>query len=166
VNHESYVVSLHTVRLTLIAHTPETMRAQIAATTPEARAEMSPAFLQRLDSLNGPDPWALGFIIALAATKEVIGSCGFKGPPADGMVEIAYGIAPEHQGQGFATEAADALVRFALNDPRVTIIRAHTFELDNRSSRVLEKCGFQSLGEVMDPEDGRVWRWELRQQER
>jgi RimJ/RimL family protein N-acetyltransferase len=26
--------------------------------------------------------------------------------------------------------------------------------------RVLAKCGFQHIGEVIDPEDGLVWRWE------
>ena len=152
---------LQTSRLTLIPHAPESVRAQIAAATPEHRAEMSPAFLQRLELMTAPDPWMLGFTITLSASDEVIGSCGFKGPPdAEGMVEIAYGIAPEHQGQGLATEAADALVRFALQDPGVIIIRAHTFDPANASTRVLQKCGFQSCGMVIDPEDGAVWRWE------
>ena len=30
----------------------------------------------------------------------------------------------------------------------------------NASTRVLTKCGFRHVGEVMDPEDGLVWRWE------
>ncbi|MGH7631966.1 MAG: hypothetical protein ACREOF_21740 [Gemmatimonadales bacterium] len=30
----------------------------------------------------------------------------------------------------------------------------------NASARVLEKLGFRRLGEVIDPEDGPVWRWE------
>jgi RimJ/RimL family protein N-acetyltransferase len=139
------------------------MRAQIAAATPEERAEMSAVFLQQVDLLTAPDPWVLGFTITLSSTGTVIGSCGFKGPPdPDGTVEIAYGIAPEHQGNGFATEAVDALVRFALEDPRVTVIRAHTFEAQNPSTRVLEKCGFQPRGAVIDPEGGSVWRWEIR----
>ena len=28
------------------------------------------------------------------------------------------------------------------------------------STRVLRKCGFVHIGEVVDPEDGPVWRWE------
>jgi RimJ/RimL family protein N-acetyltransferase len=39
-------------------------------------------------------------------------------------------------------------------------IRAHTMPEQNASTRVLEKCGFRWLGEVVDPEDGAVWRWE------
>jgi ribosomal-protein-alanine N-acetyltransferase len=34
-----------------------------------------------------------------------------KGPPdTDGMAEIAYGVSPEYQCKGYATEAAAALV--------------------------------------------------------
>jgi hypothetical protein len=29
-----------------------------------------------------------------------------------------------------------------------------------RLSLVLEKCGFERIGAVIDPEDGQVWRWE------
>jgi hypothetical protein len=30
----------------------------------------------------------------------------------------------------------------------------------NASVRILEKLGFAHLGQVVDPEDGPVWRWE------
>ena len=93
----------------------------------------------------------------------MIGSCGYKGPPdADGMVEIAYAIDEAHRGQGFATEAAQALADHALKSGRVPIVRAHTLPVANASTRVLTKCGFCHVGQVIDPEDGPVWRWELR----
>ena len=91
----------------------------------------------------------------------VIGSCGFKGPPdSDGIVEIAYAIAPGYCGRGFATEVARALVAYALDDGCVRTVRAHTLPESNASTRVLAKCGFRRIGEVTDPEDGLVWRWE------
>jgi len=40
------------------------------------------------------------------------------------------------------------------------MIRSHTYGADNASARVLTKCGFKEVGQVMDPEDGMVWRWE------
>ena len=40
------------------------------------------------------------------------------------------------------------------------IRRAHTLPTPNASTRVLAKCCFQYIGEVIDPEDGLVWRWE------
>jgi RimJ/RimL family protein N-acetyltransferase len=77
-----------------------------------------------------------------------------------GAVEIAYGIVPGYQGRGYATEAAAALVTFAFGSGCVRLVRAHTLPTPNASTRVLMKCGFERAGEVMDPDDGVVWRWE------
>jgi RimJ/RimL family protein N-acetyltransferase len=80
-------------------------------------------------------------------------------------VEISYGIDPDHRGKGYATEAAAGLTSYAFGDPRVRVVRAHTFEKENASTRVLTKCGFRYIGEVIDPEDGLVWRWEKHREE-
>jgi RimJ/RimL family protein N-acetyltransferase len=101
-----------------------------------------------------------GFRIVHRESGNAIGSCSFKGPPADGMVEIAYGIDADQQGKGYATEAARALVDFAFGFPEVRRILAHTLPQPNASTRVLAKSGFQRTGEVVDPEDGLVWRFE------
>jgi ribosomal-protein-alanine N-acetyltransferase len=123
--------------------------------------EVSPAWLELLRVATVADPWTLGFAVVHPADGCVIGSAGFKGPPDDdGVVEIAYGIAPGYQGRGYATEAAAALVSFARERVDVRTIRAHTRPEPNASTHVLAKCGFQQLGEVTDPEDGQVWRWE------
>ena len=125
------------------------------------RAEVSPEWLARLDSAELASPWIHGFAIRQRADNEEVGRCGFKGPPeADGTVEIAYGIAPHHQGKGYATEAVMALTAFALEDEAVSTVRAHTLPKESASTSVLRKCGFELVGEVDDPEDGRVWRWE------
>jgi RimJ/RimL family protein N-acetyltransferase len=71
-------------------------------------------------------------------------------------------VAQEHQGKGYATEAAEALVNYALGHSQVRVVRAHTLLESNASARVLTKCGFRRIGEVIDPDDGRVWRWEKR----
>ena len=123
--------------------------------------EVSPAWLAQLREAKTADPWVHGFAVVAHASNLVIGSAGFKGPPDEaGTVEIAYGIAPAHQGQGFATEAAGELVAFAFRDPRVRLVSAHTLPTNNASTRVLTKNGFLKIGEVIDPEDGCVWRWE------
>lgn len=94
-------------------------------------------------------------------TGTAVGTCGFKGPPvADSVVEISYGVDPEHQGKGYATEAARALTAYAFSSGMVRVVRAHTLPEPNASTRVLIKCGFHRIGEVIDPEDGLVWRWE------
>ncbi|HEV8264816.1 MAG TPA: GNAT family N-acetyltransferase [Gemmatimonadales bacterium] len=124
-------------------------------------ADVSPAWLAALRSAAEPDVWRHGFFVLHRESRSVIGSAGFKGPPdAGGMVEIAYGIVPSFEGRGYATEAATALVQFAFASGQVRLVRAHTLPVANPSTRVLVKCGFHRTGEVVDPEDGPVWRWE------
>jgi len=123
--------------------------------------EVSPDWLAALREASGSDPWRHGFFVVHRDTGCVIGTAGFKGAPdSDGSVEIAYGIVPGFEGQGYATEAAAALVAFAFASGRVRLVRAHTLPARNASTRVLEKCGFRRTGAVIDPDDGPVWRWE------
>ncbi len=154
-------LELQTPHLTLRPRTLEEAFAEIAALPAAARAEVSPRFLAQLNAAPSADPWLHGFAIVHRDTGEVVGTAGFKGPPdAEGVAEIAYGVRPEDRGQGYATEAAAALTRYALASARVCLVRAHTLPQSNASARVLTKCGFRCLGEVHDPEDGLVWRWE------
>jgi ribosomal-protein-alanine N-acetyltransferase len=156
---------IETENLRLLLGTPEEMLAWVERMSPEDRAQVSPDWLARVTTSPHPDPWLHGFSMTHRTSGEVIGSCGFKGPPGDdAAVEIAYGVDPAHQGRGYATEAAQALVAFAFGSGQVKIVRAHTLPNENASTRVLTKCHFEKLGEVMDPEDGLVWRWELQAQ--
>lgn len=123
--------------------------------------DVSPAWLESLRAAKSTDSWRHGFAVVERESETVIGTAGFKGPPdSDGVVEIAYGIVPAKENQGFATEAATALIAFAFDEPRVRIVRAHTLPTANASTHVLTKCQFTHVGEFDDPEDGRVWRWE------
>ena len=123
--------------------------------------DVSETWLEGLRAAGAADPWLHGFAAVQEETDQVIGTGAFKGPPDEnGVVEIAYGIVPSFEGQGYATELAAALVAFASADPRVHLLRAHTLPEPNASTHVLQKCGFAYRGEVIDTEDGLVWRWE------
>lgn len=123
--------------------------------------EVSAAWLAGLRAAISADPWVHGFAVVERERGLIVGTVGFKGAPDEnGSAEIAYAIVPSCQGRGYATEAAAALVTFALADPRVRVVRAHTLPTPNASTRVLAKCQFVCTGEVVDPEDGPVWRWE------
>jgi RimJ/RimL family protein N-acetyltransferase len=125
--------------------------------------DVSPAWTASLRTLQHSDPWTLGFAVINRQSRVVIGAASFKGAPdSAGMVEIAYGIVPSFEGRGYATEAARGLVDYAESNDEVRRIIAHTMPEANASTRVLRKCGFTFAGEVIDPEDGRVWRWEYR----
>lgn len=107
-----------------------------------------------------PSPW-LAYLAADPARGVVIGTCAFKGVPDAGRhVEIAYFTFPGFEGQGYATAMAAALIaaaRAASSDVKVI---AHTLPEVNASGSVLRKAGMRRTGEVIDPEDGLVWRWE------
>jgi RimJ/RimL family protein N-acetyltransferase len=152
--------AIETARLRLVPKTLAEVRAQIGAMSADQRAELSPDWLAQLDRAT-VDLWTLGFTIVDRVTDAVVGACGFKGPPGvDGIVEIAYGVSPDQQGKGYATEVTEALVAYAFRGDQVRLVRAHTFAANDASARVLTKCGFEAVGEVTDPEDGLVWRWE------
>jgi [ribosomal protein S5]-alanine N-acetyltransferase len=170
-------MTISTAHLRLISYAPEHLLALIEGETQYAQSfgipaaaglraflvsdAVSPAWLERLRASSVADPWLHGFAVVHPEINSVIGSIGFKGPPDDGrMVEIGYGIVPDFQGRGYATEAARACVAFAFDYPQVSLVRAHTLPTPSASTRVLTKCGFQRIGEVVDPEDGLVWRWE------
>lgn len=73
----------------------------------------------------------------------VVGSIGLFWPPADGTLEIGYGIVGSRRGHGYAPEATRALTEFAFTAPGVHTVYANV-ELSNPASiRVLEKAGFQ-----------------------
>jgi RimJ/RimL family protein N-acetyltransferase len=152
---------LETSRLTLVGRTREETLGMFEAMSPVDKQEVSADWLRRLHASGEHDPWIHGFSIICRKSGERIGQCGFVAPPGvDGVVEIAYGIDPAHEGKGFATEAAQALVGYALACKDVRTVRAHTLPHATASARVLEKCGFRLVGEFVDPHDGKVRRFE------
>jgi len=154
------VSALQTLRLELAARTPAEMRAAIDRMSPAEKAQLSPDWLALFDAVSAPDPWVLGFVVRDRGTGAVVGQGGFKGPPRDGVVEIAYGTGSEHRGKGYATETAAALVEYAFGFPDVKLVMAHTLPDSIASQRVLRKCGFTHVSDEIDPEDGLVWRFE------
>ncbi len=154
-------VLIPTARLELVLQTPNEVLTWVASLPPADRAEVSPEWIARVRLTPDGDPWALSYTVVDRATGAAVGGCAFKGPPnAAGMVELAYGIDPPHRGRGLATEVAGALTEFAFADSRVRIVRGHTKPENTASARILEKCGFHKVGEVIDPEDALVVRWE------
>jgi [ribosomal protein S5]-alanine N-acetyltransferase len=171
------VPELETESLRLVPHAPKHLRALIEGNDSYERSsgltparglrdfivsdDVSPEWLAALESATGSDPWRYGFALVHSESGLVIGNAGFIGPPdAEGIVEIAYGVVPDYQGRGYATEAANALVAWAANKGCVAVVRAHTLPERSASTRVLEKCGFRHVGQVTHPTDGLVWRWE------
>lgn len=136
---------IETKRLSIYPAAREQMEALIAS---ESGAALRAAYTEMLEGcLEHPDQWqwyAMWMIELRDRTH--IGDLCFKGLGADGAVEIGYGILEGYQGQGYASEAVDAAVVWALKQAAVTRVEAET-EPENRASRrVLEKCGFRPSG--------------------
>lgn len=173
-NQEMIVHSMSTSRLIMINATPAILKGIL-------RVENS---IQDMLDVQVPDHWTefghepfeyvlekitatpeeaiwWSWLPILVSENTLIGNCGYKGPPANGVVEIGYEIARDYRGRGFASEMAKTLVAHAFTQPEVNTIVAHTLPAENDSVRVLRKCGFDFVSRVNDPDDGWIWRWHL-----
>ena len=106
---------------------------------------------------DGPSAW--GWHLIFGEDGVLIGNCGWKGDPIDGVAELGYAVAPARRNRGVAT----AVVRTLLQRGRDAGLRtavAHTLGSESASTTVLQRCGFSHVGDLVDPEQGTVWRWE------
>jgi RimJ/RimL family protein N-acetyltransferase len=120
--------------------------------------------------------------ITLKSTAQLIGNCGIRlGEPSmfqgsePHEANIGYELSPAHWGQGYATEAARAMVNFGFTELHVHRIEAWSIADNVGSAHVLEKLGMRLEGRLRDKEyfKGRWWdtllhsilvdEWRLRQ---
>ena len=96
------------------------------------------------------DPVLPSFLILArtADTPQLVGSCGLARRPSGRVrVELGYWIARQHWGQGYATEAGQALVDIAAT-LGLAELEASYFVDNPASGRVLDKLGFVASGIV------------------
>ena len=85
--------------------------------------------------------------VELIKTGEFIGWCGLKYMPERGEVDLGYRFFQSAWGKGYATEAAQATVRYGLEQAGLQRIVGRAMPGNRASIRVLEKCGMQFIGE-------------------
>src|SRR5262249_54218768 len=91
--------------------------------------------------------WYLALPGESTGERILVGNAGFKGrPAADGTVEIGYSVMEDRQRQGFGTEAAEALMKWAFSHPDVRQVVAETYPELRPSVRVMERIGMVYLG--------------------
>jgi len=171
---------IRTRRLSLVPLLEEALAALVAGDRPEAArlqgVELPDGFLApdgsddfflrvQLERVRAdPDhrDWCGRLMIRLA-DGAVVGRCGFHGPPwAVGRAEIGYTVLPEFRGQGFATEAAAALVAWAWEQGEQTVF-ATVAPANLASLAVARKLGFVETGSQIDDIDGLELVFELTQ---
>ena len=116
--------------------------------------EQSDGLAARADALfdlHGYGLWAL----ERRDTGEFIGFTGLapmlEGIPGSGGVEVGWRLAESAWGQGFATEAATAALRFGFETLGLAEVNSITAVINIRSRKVMERLGLQVGGEFDYP---------------
>jgi len=89
----------------------------------------------------------LRFAIALRSTNELIGTAGFHTVmPQNRAAEIVYDLSPAMWGKGIATFICGLLVNWAHSHVGLLRVQATVLDSNERSARVVQKCGFEREG--------------------
>lgn len=90
-------------------------------------------------------------LYVITADGVVIGECGWK-QFDQGRVEIGYGLAPSHHGQGFGTAAVRLLIEATFAVAEVQQIWAEVEHGNHRSEALLRRLGFAQDGRIFTRE--------------
>ena len=165
----STVPTIQTERLELVSLSTPLIEALLAADADATPFRVPPdwpdahdrRFLElRLRDLANFPQYQEWLIRAIVHGGEMVGHAGFHGPPgvnaikAPGAVEIGYTIFEPHRRNGYATEAARALVEWGEHERGLKHFVASASPDNEPSLRVIRSLGFEQTGERIDPEDG------------
>ncbi len=109
--------------------------------------EAAQTLIAQMQYLEQPtqDHW---YQIAVTFKNQLIGDLAFK--LEDRQAEIGFSFDPAFQGQGYATEAATALLEFAFITLKLHRVHATTDPRNTSSMRLLEKLGFRKEGHLLE----------------
>lgn len=88
------------------------------------------------------------YAIVLKSENKVIGSIGMDDIAPDKELKnlkqryIGYTINSKYWGNGYASEAAKSLIKHLLEELNLDLIWCSHYDFNNKSKRVIEKCGF------------------------
>jgi RimJ/RimL family protein N-acetyltransferase len=124
-------------------------------TDPESRTglEVQLVALRRRPS---EEPWRVRLIV-LRGERRTVGTIHLKGPPrATGTVDLGWEVEAADRRQGLATEAARAVLGWALGQPRVRRVTARIREENAPSIGVARRLGMRRTIERY-PKQGMIW---------
>jgi RimJ/RimL family protein N-acetyltransferase len=102
-------------------------------------------FIERgIEQWNTVDQTEFPMIIELRSNNQIIGASGFneKSQPDVPMFEIGYWIDSQHSGNGYVTEAVNAITQYAFDKFNAVRVQICT-QLENKKSiSVAKRCGF------------------------
>lgn len=90
---------------------------------------------------------AVDWGITLHGSDAVIGMCGAYGWDQENRrIDIGYHVIPAQWGHGYATEAAQAIIRWCFENLNLHRIQGDCTDGNFASERVMLKCGFKVEG--------------------
>lgn len=81
-------------------------------------------------------------------TGKLLGHCGLRKVNETGEIEIMYLLAPEYWGNGYASEAVEASIQYAIETMNVKRIIARVKVANENSKKLLRKLGFTYTHDV------------------
>lgn len=93
------------------------------------------------------------WVIEDRTTGAFIGDCGLTWQNVDGedVLEVGYHVLPKHSGQGLASEAAAACLRFGFENTDAPMITAIINPDNTASRRVAERIGMTVWRTTQEP---------------
>lgn len=105
----------------------------------------------------------LGFLAVVRRSDgERVGMCGLVKRDWLDDVDLGYALLARHEGNGYAIEAAQGVLRHARERCGLSRLAAIVNSENERSDALLQRLGFQRDGEVTPPDESTpVWRYML-----
>lgn len=117
--------------------------------SPSLRAALKQSVLPNVSDKDKDYLYHTFWTIISKSDHKMVGDICFVGEPdPNGEIEIGYGTYEEFRGKGFMTEAVGRIISWAKEQPKVKSIFAATEKENIASYTILEKNGFNHIGEV------------------
>ncbi|MFC4360528.1 GNAT family N-acetyltransferase [Halobium salinum] len=142
-------VSLHTVEEEDLdafarARSDPDVRVPLGVDSPGNRDTLKEFFEETVSSDDG-------YWFVVAAAEETVGAVTFPSvDPSSGRGDLSCWILPEHQGEGYGSEAVSLLLAYGFDELRLHRVRADCFATSDASRRLLESLGFTREGRFRD----------------
>ena len=105
----------------------------------------------KADMEHANDPDVFRWSLFLKETGECIGKYSCQDGPHEETPEIrdvGWYINPKHNGKGYGTEAAKAMIDYMFNECEIDEIRTGAAIINPASWKIMEKLGFERLPET------------------
>lgn len=113
--------------------------------------DMTRAFLHQAQQSVQEDPREFyAYIVVRGDTDEWLGQCGLTVVSSDASAFAWYSLLPRYWGQGYMTEAVQALLYVGVTEFKLNQIFAECHPQNQASIRVMQKAGLQYQANVQN----------------